>query len=173
MTGTFQKRYLCLQLATVHAHISRPGPLVPCENSDCKLMAFFGVCDETYKGHGHVLVEERLGIIVIGQEQDAASKKEGGGEVMAARGGRGRRGEAAEEQGRVWAGESGPERGEGKRAGHGCDFEEMSQERCSSSTSSSGGGGRVGPQIPRHALILLIYLLLPPPSTTILVYEYK
>lgn len=48
---------------------------------------------------------------------------------MAARGGRGRRGEAAEEQGRVWAWKSGPERGEGERAGHGCDFGEMSQER--------------------------------------------
>lgn len=41
---------------------------------------------------------------------------------MAARGGRRRRGEAAEEQGRMWAVKSDPERKEGERAGHGCDF---------------------------------------------------
>ena len=115
-----ERAYLCLQLVSVDTHVSRPGPLVPAEDSDGKPVALLGVCSEAHKGHGDVLVEEGLGVIVVGDDEDAAAEEEGGGEVVAARGRRGG-GETAEGEG-VWAGERGPEGGEGQRAGHGGDW---------------------------------------------------
>lgn len=110
-----------MQLGAVDTHVSRPGPLVPCEDPDGELVALFGVCDEAHKRHGDVLVQERPGVIVVRDEEDAAAEEEGGGEVVAARGRRGG-GETAEGEGEgVWAGERGPEGGEGQRAGHGGD----------------------------------------------------
>lgn len=111
-----ERAYLCLQLVSVDTHVSRPGPLVPAEDSDGKPVALLGVCSEAHKGHGDVLVEEGLGVIVVGDDEDAAAEEEGGGEVMAA--GRGGCGGGAAEEGEG-AGEGGPEGGEGEWAGHG------------------------------------------------------
>lgn len=110
------RAYLCLQLVTVDTHVSRPGPLVPAEDSDGKPVALLGVCSEAHKGHGDVLVEEGLGVIVVGDDEDAAAEEEGGGEVVAAR--RGGCGGGAAEEGEG-AGEGGPEGGKGEWAGHG------------------------------------------------------